>query len=64
MTPSIDQLRKLIFGKAHLQRAHSFERTDRAAVAECQFRDLAFLTQMSVDTMLLDRPVHRLIVPR
>ena len=60
LTPSIDQLRKLVFGKAHLQRTHSFERTDRAAVAECQFRDLAFLTQVSVDTMLLDRNFEHL----
>lgn len=51
-SPRVYQRLKLVLGQSHLQSAHCFERTDGAAVAKCQFRNLAFLPQMAVHAML------------
>ena len=60
LSPCIHQRRKLIFGQAHIDSAHCLECADAAAVAERQFSDFTFLTQVAVDTMLLDRDLKHL----
>lgn len=51
--PCIYQRFQLLFWNAHLQSAHRFESAHGAAVAQRQFSDLAFLTEVTVDAMLL-----------
>ena len=60
LSPCIYQRRQLIFGQAHFNSAHCFKCADAAAVAQCQFCDFTFLTQVAVDTMLLDRHLKHL----
>lgn len=52
-TPHIHQRLKFIFLKSHLQSSHRLECADRAAVAQGQFRDLAFLAQVGVLAVFL-----------
>ena len=46
--------------KPHLQSTHRLESTDRAAIAEGQFRNLTLLAQVAVDAMLLNRNLEHL----
>ena len=55
VSPHIHERLKFIFGKSHLQCAHSFQSADRTTVAESQFCNFTFLPQMSIDTVLFDR---------
>ena len=45
---------KFVLRQSHLQCSHSFQRADRAAVAERQLCNFTFLTKMPVDTVFLD----------
>ena len=53
--PHIYQRLQLIFGQAHVESAHCFEGTDAAAIAEGQLSDFAFLPEVAVLAVLLDR---------
>ena len=51
---------KLVFRKAHLDGSHGFQGTDRAAVTQSQLSDFAFLAEMRVLTVLLNRDFEHL----
>lgn len=55
LPPGIDQRLQFFFLQAVIQGAHRFQGTDRSAVSEGEFRDLALLPEMAVDTVLLNR---------
>lgn len=55
LPPQIDQRLKFILGQPHIQSAHRIDRTDGAAVAEGQLRNLTLLAQVAVDAVLLYR---------
>src|SRR5699024_1409527 len=58
--PRIYQRLQFLLGKPHLQRTHGFQCAHRSAVAQGQFRDFSFLTEMSIDAMLLHRNMEHL----
>ena len=60
VAPSSDQRLKLVFRKAHLQGSHRFESSDRAAIAEGEFSDFAFLPQVAVHAVLFNRNLEHL----
>ena len=53
--PRLDQARKLIFGKPHIESAHGFEGSDAPAVAKREFCYLPFLAEVTIDTVLHHR---------
>ena len=60
ISPCVHERLKFLFGKSHLQSTHTLERTDRTAVTESQFRNLALLAEMTVDAMLFYRNTKHL----
>ena len=60
VAPSSDQRLKLVFRKAHLQGSHRFESSDRAAIAEGEFSDFAFLPQVAVHAVFFNRNLEHL----
>ena len=60
LPPRIHQGFQFFFLKAHVQSAHSLKCAHRTAVAKGQFCDFAFLPEVSVDTVLLDRHMEHL----
>ena len=60
VAPSSDQRLKLVFRKAHLQGSHRFESSDRATIAEGEFSNFAFLPQVAIYAVLLNRDLEHL----
>ena len=60
LPPSIHQRREFLFGEAHLDSAHRLECTGGTTVAKGQFSDFAFLPEVAIDAMLLDRNLEHL----
>ena len=58
--PCAHQRFQFLLWNAHVQCSHRLQRTDRPAVAQGQLRDLAFLPQMTVDTMFFHRNMEHL----
>ena len=46
---------QLLFFQSHFQRAHALESTNGTAIAQREFRYLAFLTEFGILAVLLDR---------
>lgn len=58
-TPGIHQGLQVVFRKSHFQGTHGSQGTGGAAVSESQFRDLAFLAEMTVDAVFFHgHPEH------
>ena len=60
LSPHIDQRLQIFFGDAHVRSAHGFQGADAAAVAQGEFRDFAFLPEMAVLSVFLDRDATHL----
>ena len=64
LSPCIYKRLQFLFGKPHLKSAHRFQRTDRAAISESQFCDLALLSEMAVHAVLFNRNLKHLACGR
>lgn len=60
IAPGVHQRLEFLLLKPHFDSAHGLERAHGAAIAQCQFRNFAFLAQMPVDTMLFYRHAEHL----
>lgn len=60
LSPGRYQVRKLLFGQPHLKGTHGFQRTYGTSVAECQFCNLALLSEVTVDAVLFYRHTKHL----
>ena len=52
LPPGVYKGFQLLLGQAVVQRAHGLQRPHRAAIAQSQLRDFAFLPEVAVDAML------------
>ena len=60
LSPGIHQRLQFLLRDTHVQCAHGFQCTNATTITKSQLGDLALLTEVSIDTMLLNRDMEHL----
>ena len=60
LSPGIHNRLQFFLSKPHINSTHADHRSNATTISKCQFCDLTFLTQLSIDTMLFNRNTKHL----